>query len=145
MASQDPNQGEHQESSYLNAANMAGAAGLASPSMVDMMSPTAAKKMNQFQFPDTNDELFWTTDVVYQVIHAYSAKMLKHEHDLKRIGLMQDKLGSYRGFTTKLMKSDWKENLEDLRTKVDKVFASNVEFFGYRQLPYMMHSFFFQQ
>ena len=81
--------------------------------------------------------------MVYHVIHAYSAKMLKHEHDLKRIGLMQDKLGSYRGFTTKLMKSDWMENLVDLRTKVDKVFASNVEFFGHRQLPYMMHSFFF--
>lgn len=43
------------------------------------------------------------------------------------------------------MGSDWIENLKDLKFKLDKVNASNIEFFGHRQLANMMRNYFFEQ
>ena len=50
-----------------------------SPSIAETpMSPAMIKPRNFGQAIGgaNHDELYWTTDVVYHVIHAYSAKML---------------------------------------------------------------------
>ena len=58
---------------------------------------------------------------------------------------MLSKLIEYRVKTCKVVESDRMENLNDLSKKVDLLKRSSIEFYGYRQLPFMMKSFFFQQ
>lgn len=94
---------------------------------------------------DAGQDLHWTTDVIPQVIKAYNTKIEYNSNDLAYLERMQAKLFRFRGVTTSIVESDRDANLKDLAGKLKRIQESSIEFFGHRQLPYMMKSFFFQQ
>lgn len=55
------------------------------------------------------------------------------------------KLASFRERTNAFINSDIAANLKDLTFKLGKIESVNIEYFGHRQISYMMRSFYFQQ
>ena len=94
---------------------------------------------------EAGQELHWITDVIPQVIESYNTKIESYSNDLAYLDRMQTKLFCYRDTTSHIVESDRSANLKDLAGKLKRIQESSIEFFGHRQLPYMMKSFFFQQ
>lgn len=71
--------------------------------------------------------------------------MLSQEYNLQYMHRQTEKLAKFRNKTNAFIDSDISANLKDLTFKLGRIESANIEYFGHRQISYMMKSFYFEQ